>query len=309
MASTKDDGRQLDTMYGRALVPLDGSDAAEIVLPYAEEFAAKLNSKIVLVGVSESTAALTEQTYQSYLEHVAERLRDQLGRRLSKGEARVVSEVLVGKPTDRILHYATEAHADLLIMASHPSGEGPWPLGNVVAKVLRAISIPVLLIKGPAKPEALEDKMLLRRVLLPLDGSKLGEAAVPHVEILAQSLSAELVLLYVVDPLIVQPLYGPLMSYSLPVPQGEEARKSEANDYLNSVVTALKEKGINASGEIVLGSPADQIIEYAERSNIDLIAMATHGRSGVGRWVFGSVTDKVLHARDVAVLVVRPTRT
>jgi nucleotide-binding universal stress UspA family protein len=308
MASTRDnDGG--DTMYRRILVPLDGSDAAEIVLPYAEEFSAKLNSEIILVSVSESTAAVTEQPYQSYLRRVAERLRGHLSERLSEGEARVVSEVLEGKPADRILHYASEAHADFLIMASHPSGEGPWPLGNVVAKVLRATGIPVLLIKSPAKPEALERKMLLRRVLLPLDGSKLGESAVPHVEILAQSLSAELVLLYVVDPLIVQPLYGPLMSYPLPVSQGEKARKSEANDYLNSVVKALKEKGLNASGEVVLGSPADQIIEYAERSDIDLIAMATHGRSGIGRWVFGSVTDKVLHAGNFAVLVVRPTRT
>ena len=193
-------------------------------------------------------------------------------------------------------------------MASRLSRGGLWPLGTVAAKVLRATDIPVLLVRTPARKDALERRMLMRRVLVPLDGSRLGEGAVSHVETLAGSLGAEVVLLHIVDPLIVQPMYGPLLSYPLPVPEGEEAMRAEAKAYLSGVEKTLSEKGLETTGEVLFGSPADQIIEFAERNDIDLIALSSHGRSGIGRWVFGSVTDKILHAGDTAVLVIRPVR-
>jgi nucleotide-binding universal stress UspA family protein len=75
--------------------------------------------------------------------------------------------------------------------------------------------------------------------------------------------------------------------------------------YLNEISKKLKAQETPVSMEVARGSPADQILDYAETHEMDLIAMSTHGRSGVGRWVFGSVTDKVLHSGDMAVLVVR----
>jgi nucleotide-binding universal stress UspA family protein len=293
--------------YSRIMIPLDGSDAGEIVLPYAEEFAARLGSEIVLVNVSEATSVASAQLSRPYLTHVAEQLIGNI--RVARADARVFTQMLAGKPVDEILHHATEAHVDLIIMASRLSGGGPWPLGTVAAKVLRATDIPVLLVRTPARgKDALERRMLMRRVLVPLDGSRLGEGAVSHVETLAGSLGAEVVLLHIVDPLIVQPMYGPLLSYPLPVPEGEEAMRAEAKAYLSGVEKTLSEKGLETTGEVLFGSPADQIIDFAERNDIDLIALSTHGRSGIGRWVFGSVTDKVLHAGDTAVLVIRPAK-
>ena len=294
--------------YSRIMVPLDGSDAGEIVLPYAEEFATRLGSEIILVNVSESTFVAIAQLSRPYLTHVAERLASNISERRGEAHAKILTQMLVGKPVDEILHHATEAHVDLIVMASRLSGGGPWPLGTVAAKVLRATDIPVLLVRTPARKDALERRMLMRRVLVPLDGSRLGEGAVSHVETLAGSLGAEVVLLHIVDPLIVQPMYGPLLSYPLPVPEGEEAMRAEAKAYLSGVEKTLSEKGLETTGEVLFGSPADQIIDFAERNDIDLIALSSHGRSGIGRWVFGSVTDKVLHAGDTAVLVIRPAK-
>ncbi len=93
-----------------------------------------------------------------------------------------------------------------------------------------------------------------------------------------------------------------------PIPEDGGKRKALALAYLDDVGKPLKERGITTSSVVVMGSPADQIIDYAKVNAIDLIAMSTHGRSGIGRWVFGSVTDKVLHAGDTAVLIVRPTK-
>ena len=295
-------------MYQRIVVPLDGSDAAEIVLPYAAEFANKLGSEIILVSVSESSTGL-DHLYRSYLEHVREQIEGHLDEHRAVGKTRVLSKVLLGKLADEIWRYVSESHANLVIIAGRSSVEGPWPLGSVAAKVLRAIDVPVLLIKAGAKRDVSKQPTLVNRILLPLDGSKLGEAAIPDAEMLAQSLPAELVLLHVVDPLIAQPIFEPVMSYTLLVPQNEEANRADAIVYLNGVGERLREKGVNTSSDIIFGSPADQIAEYAAKSRIGLIAMSTHGRSGISRWVFGSVTDKVLHAGNTPALVVRPPKT
>ncbi len=294
--------------YSRIMVPLDGSDAGEIVLPYAEEFAARLASEITLVNVSESASVATERLYRSYLSQVVERLKGHIREQRGDDEAKILTQLLVGKPVDEILHHAAEAQVDLLIMASRLSGGGLWPLGTVAAKVLRATDIPVLLVRAQAKESARQGRILMRRILVPLDGSKLGEGAVSHVEALAGSLGAEIVLLHVVDPLIVQPMYGPLLSYPLPIPEGEEAMMAEAKAYLGGMEKTLRDKGLKTSGEVLFGSPADQVIDFAEKKDIDLIALSSHGRSGIGRWVLGSVTDKVLHAGNTAVLVIRPAK-
>jgi nucleotide-binding universal stress UspA family protein len=92
------------------------------------------------------------------------------------------------------------------------------------------------------------------------------------------------------------------------IKEEEEAKRGSALAYLDSVGKAFREKGLSTSSIVALGSPADKIIDYADANAIDLIAMSTHGRSGIGRWVFGSVTDKVLHAGDKPVLAVRATK-
>ncbi len=88
----------------------------------------------------------------------------------------------------------------------------------------------------------------------------------------------------------------------------EEQIIASAMDYLDGLGKAFKAKGLRPLSVAREGSAPEQILEYAETNRIDLIAMSTHGRSGIGRWVWGSVTDKVLHAGDTAVLTVRATK-
>jgi nucleotide-binding universal stress UspA family protein len=90
---------------------------------------------------------------------------------------------------------------------------------------------------------------------------------------------------------------------------GKAKRRNLAFAYLNDIVKPLEKRGLKISTAVAFGSPADQILDYAKAKSVDVIAMSTHGRSGVGRWVFGSVTGKVLHAGDAAVLVVRAAKT
>jgi len=293
-------------MYERIMVPLDGSSLAEIVLPYAEGIAAKFGAEVILVSVAEPAGDERDQLYRYYLKRIKEQVQRQLKKWGAKEGTAVKNEVLLGRPASEILRYADENNVSLITMASHGrSGQGPWLLGSIAAKVLRATGKSVLLIRAPADRSALRRRSLIRRILLPLDGSTVGEAAIPYAETLAQVLGSELVLFRVIKPPVPIGIESPAMSNIYE--EELERTKASAVVYLDGLGKALQEKGVSTSRAMNLGPPADQIIDYAEANAIDLIAMSTHGRSGIGRWVFGSVTDKVVHTGNTAVLTIRAT--
>ena len=296
-------------MYETILVTLDGSSAAEIVFPYVEDIAAKLGSQIALVSVSESGSTDLGLLHRYYLERTTEMVLAQLQGRGADDISKVYSKALLGAPAKEILQYAEEADASLIVMASRgSSGGGPWFLGSVAAKVLRASAKPVLLIRAPVNATAAAQRTILKRILLPLDGSPIGESAMPYAEPLAQALGAELVLYQAVEPVATWAGYG--AGAGLNIPQDFfEGRTASAHADLEGVQRRLSDRGLITTIQVQDGRPADLIIDYAQSKAIDMIAMSTHGRSGVGRWVFGSVTDKVLHSGDTAVLVVRAART
>ena len=291
-------------MYERILVPLDGSSKAEIVFPYVEDIAAKLGSRIMLVSVSDS-AGDVESLHRYYLERVKELVQTQMNNRSAPDASKVETEALTGSPAERILSYAEKSDASLIVMASHGSSDsGPWLLGSIAAKVLRASARPQLLIRAAANPHGSARAGIIKRILVPLDGSHIGEAAVPYTEVLAQALGAELVLYYVLEPPALWTTYGAGAPVNLPRDFFLGA-KAAAVSYVEAVRKRLADKGLAVRGEVREGRPADMIINYAQSNSIDLIAMSNHGRSGIGRWVFGSVTDKVLHSGETAVLVIR----
>jgi nucleotide-binding universal stress UspA family protein len=147
----------------------------------------------------------------------------------------------------------------------------------------------------------LEQKALLRKILVPLDGSKRGEAAVPLVQELGIALDSEVILFQTVKlPAIWAEELATIVTIDL------EERMAVATAYLNNTALVFQKAGMKVSIVMMVGLPADRIIDYATENDVDLIAMSTHGRSGVGRWAFGSVTEKVLHAGDTPVLAVRP---
>jgi len=173
----------------------------------------------------------------------------------------VQSKVLVGEPAEEILRYTDENDVGLIAMTSRGlSIRGPWLLGNIAAKVLRATTKPVLLVRTPAIETAVQQKRLVKRILVPLDGSELGAAAIPHAEALGQDLEAELILLQVLEPVAMWA--GSEVPYYTTDPP--EKSKKLAITYLENVGRPLKEKGLKVSTVIAVGYPADLILDYAK---------------------------------------------
>ena len=153
-----------------------------------------------------------------------------------------------------------------------------------------------------------------KKILIPLDGSKLGEAALDHVEELISTLSAEkkveVTLLQILKPATRRVESGDSGSIDVSLTEEEmEPLKKEALDYLNQASEGLRRKGVAVKCVVIVSSmgvsSAEEIIKYEGAINADLVAMSTHGRRGLSRWVFGSITEKVLRAGKAPVLIVR----
>ena len=149
---------------------------------------------------------------------------------------------------------------------------------------------------------------MYKKILVPLDGSKLAECALPHVEELAKGCDTEEVILVSVTERVQG--YRALEEPSQPlgqrlVPEAFGKKEKQAQRYLDRIAKTMEAKGINVGTEVLLWKPAEAIVGYAKQFGCDLIVMASHGRSGPSRWAYGSVADKVLRASCIPVLMVR----
>jgi nucleotide-binding universal stress UspA family protein len=195
------------------------------------------------------------------------------------------------------------------VLATHGrSGLGRWLYGSVADHVLRHAPVPVLLISAgcaPAWPESGPG-----RILVPLDGSALAEAALAPAAALAGILRARLLLLRaVVPPVATETAYATGHPYATGQPYAywDPAEALEATrSYLEPLAGGLRERGLTVDVEAAEGPPAAAIASSAWERGAGLIAMATHGRSGVGRLVLGSVATTTLHLAAVPLLLVRP---
>lgn len=153
---------------------------------------------------------------------------------------------------------------------------------------------------------------MYKKILVPLDGSDLAECVLPYVEgFLAGFPASTIALVRVLEPesvkfddtaMLSSTGRDSLIEYTRRI---EEKKKSAAADYLENIADRLKRTGVESRTEVLIGSVADRLAEYTETNDIDLIIIATHGRSGISRWVRGSVADRVLRFSRVPVLMVR----
>jgi nucleotide-binding universal stress UspA family protein len=146
---------------------------------------------------------------------------------------------------------------------------------------------------------------MYHHILVPLDGSKLAECVLPHVQVIAKGCDVPIVtLIRVVEPL---KLHGGLESRLSPKERQsiEDDSMKVANDYLQQLVKQFISIGINAQPEVPYGNVVDSLTNYANSKAVDLFVIATHGQSGVSRWVWGSVADRILRSACVPVLMVR----
>jgi nucleotide-binding universal stress UspA family protein len=147
---------------------------------------------------------------------------------------------------------------------------------------------------------------MYRHILVPLDGSALAEQVLPHVHaIAAHKGTVRITLLRAVPPIFTTSVdYSGLMATT--TADAMETLEAEARDYLDRIGAEFRAEGYTVAIEISNLPPADAVLDFAESQKVDLIAIATHGRSGISRFVFGSVTQKVVQTAPVPVLVIRP---
>jgi nucleotide-binding universal stress UspA family protein len=146
---------------------------------------------------------------------------------------------------------------------------------------------------------------MYRKILVPLDGSELAECVLPHVEAISKGCEVkDVILARVVEPLELQPdAYIAFTGDELV--RIESGRKSEAEEYLKKVTKQLQESVARVRSEVLAGKAAESLAEYASKNGVDLIVIATHGRSGISHWYWGSVAERVLRSACVPVLMVR----
>ena len=151
--------------------------------------------------------------------------------------------------------------------------------------------------------------MLYNKIMVPLDGSELAECVMPHVEAITTGCkSTNVVFARVVNPVQLPasvPARGKFSFTEMERQQLYEQHKQAAEAYLKRMVASTRLEGVVLSYEVLEGKVADALARWAEKSEVDLIVIASHGRSGVSRWVMGSVAERVLRSACVPVLMVR----
>jgi nucleotide-binding universal stress UspA family protein len=303
-------------MIRSILVPLDGSPFSEQALPLAVTIARLYQAefRLVLVHVPPPAPLAADDarlyvtvdlqrrdTERAYLEQLAGRIRTQ--------EKLTVVAVMLDDPiADAIVEQARAAGAGLIVMTTHGRGSLSrlW-LGSVADELIRTLTVPVLLFR-PREGKPAPIPASGQRILLPLDGSPAGEAAIAPAADLGERLGLGLTLVQVVPP---QAMVGeaPVFVPFAPADELVEILRRESEAYLARVAEPLCARGLRVNTTVVVFRPvAEALLELARAEEVAMVAVSTHGRRGLQRVLLGSVADKLIRAGERPVLVVRPTR-
>jgi nucleotide-binding universal stress UspA family protein len=311
-------------MLKRILVPLDGSDRAERAMSVAARLARGSGSSILalrVVGlppfrlapygepaqIALAVIGVARDEANAYVKHLA--LRPEFK------DIPIETRVTEGHSSEEILDVARDEHCDMIVICTHGySGLNRWRLGRVATHVARHAPVPVLIVPTHYEPGSIRLAGDHVRLLITLDGSALAEAAIaPGLDIvraLAVPEHIKIHLLEVVD------FFATVMADTTredsPSPSdigAEEQALQAARDYLETVAQRIHKEhpGVTVTPTAVLASDvADAILKVAEAvPGYDLIAMATHGRGGLQRWALGSITERVLHATHLPLIIAR----
>ena len=276
----------------RLLLPVDGSELAERVLNLARRLLKPHSGQ----GLATLLEVLPDPGNSGRKITLLAEGRKRLAAKaeaLSAPGFALNSLVACGDPAEEILTSARITGARLIVMATHGHGGLQRVVrGSVAERVLRSSETPLLLCNPHELGGTPEAPFL--RLLVPLDGSRQSASILPLVEELALTHGAEVVLLSV-DP--------------QPLEEGSE-RCAEVTTFLNLAATHLRERGVKEiSLRVADGEPASRILQAVEETRADLVAMATHGRSGFSRLRFGSVAEEVLRKCVRPILLVRDPAT
>jgi nucleotide-binding universal stress UspA family protein len=296
-------------MFKRILVPLDGSPLAESALAPAILLAERFDATLLLIrtilvhvfpGADPGPAQLDAlRKAEGYLDAIA--------RPIQVKGVDVRISVPYDSPAIGIADQAEFRHVDLIVMGTHGR---KWPdtilHPSITMGVLEHTSAPILALKGAGEQQAGLPRFMTdpgTPILVPLDGSPLAESALPLAEALAKTFGNPLLLVRATE----QPRVA---SASLESPviisKVEEWVAEETQGYLLRKQQEIAARGLRVQTESAIGSPAGFIEECIQARQAGLVVMASHGRSGLGRFLLGSVAQVVLRDSDVPVLLARP---
>lgn len=282
-------------MYRDIVVPLDGSSLSEYAIPFAQEIARRGGGRLVFLRAMPETLLVPDMslTLQRTVVFTARKETERAIRRWAADDVPVQTVLKVGWPTEEILK--TSAGRDLVVMTTHGrSGLSRYVLGSIAEKIIRLAPVPVLAIHPPRKHSVASARAaalrMFRDVAVPLDGSPLSERTIAELRQFAGE-DTRINLVRVVA--------------SNAAPAAEDL----ADSYLADVASKLQASGVLTTRSVQKSDgPAEAVLKYAVRTGCGLIAMTTHGASGIREWLLGSTTDKILHRGPVPVLAIRATR-
>lgn len=295
-------------MFNRVIVPLDGSPLAEAALPTAVQLAREIillrvplhqDVLVTAAGGADMPLLLASVADEQIAE--AEEYLHEMAQRWAWPNVFIRTHVEMGVPAQIVTATATAEKADLIVMSTHGrTGLTRWFMGSVTEQVLHHAPCPVL---------AVRRNQPLANILLLLDGSALSERAITAAADIARITEGQLTLLRVQPP--VNSIEEEELALHMRLEYGMEKSAEEAllvcvEEYLDTV--GHSETFANLPLQIVsrIGEPAEEILNYSRENHTDLIVMSTHGRTGLAKWVYGSVAEQVLRGTDTAVLIVRP---
>jgi nucleotide-binding universal stress UspA family protein len=277
-------------MYNKVIVPLDGSPLAEVALPYAEEVAGKLGTRISLLTVLSSEESEEYQNHQSYITRIADSTRRHVSKYVDNSankEIIVEAATRSGSPAEGILNFTSKGYPSLIIMATHGrSGISRWAVGSIADKIVRSTSLqPIMLIRAHGSHPEVRAKRILKKALVPLDGSTESEAVIPFITEIARSLKMETTLLRV-------------------IPKSNHPH-THVENYLRNWCERIKQDELSADYSMQTGAAAEEIIDLADNLACDLVAMSTRGQTATSLWSLGSVAQKVLLGGNTPLLLIK----
>jgi nucleotide-binding universal stress UspA family protein len=286
----------------KILVPLDGSKVAEEILIYVELLARQSGAHVILMRV----VPFLWPSEHVHLKEMGHKMDKEASDYLFTIETHLVEKgieasVLVdeGNVPEMICDTAKERGVDLIAISTHGHGGiKRWALGSVTAKVIQASSIPLLVHRSTG--EQMEE-VQCKNMLIPIDGSDFAESIFPQARRVAELFNAKVWFLSVVT------LPGGFSFLDEEVSDLEDKVAESIKHYYSTLESRIQEQQTTIDYEVVIrkGETAETICDFANENNIDLIAISTHGRSGISRWALGSVTDKLLQSSQKPILLVR----
>ena len=282
-------------MFDNILIPTDGSECAQAAVGYAEDLAKRYESNVHALCVADSRTLENAPQYEQ-IKKESEEVAKRTCNDLSVSGVPVEQAVRTDIPHKAILRYATEQDIDLIVMGTHGrTGVERYLLGSVTEKVVRLSDVPVLTVKAEDDSDA---RYPYTDILVPTDGSEGAEAAIGPAVDVASTYDARLHGLSVIDT----------MAMGVDVRSGAilEALEESAQSAVDSVEEQATRASVSAvETAIEHGNPYRGIRSYVEDQDIDLVVMGTHGRSGIERYLLGSVAEKTVRASAVPVMTVR----